>query len=794
MAWGINIEDFESQFEKFKDREGLTLILEEQESLPKPLLKMKNLRRLWVYGKSQEPWPDFLKDMNLNQLRVAIGQGTKLPAILGELATLERLEICNNPQWGPLEMKRGQFPRVTTLSLSGYSLELFNSSIRLPQLRSLVLSSAGADLLISDELAECQALERLNVDAGAASSIPEVFTKLSNLRELEFDGWASTLQFPKSFANLKKLKTLTLRCKIDTLPEPLRSLKKLKTLNIHKGNEPLILPEWFGELSSLETLKVIPEVEAVPETMGQLKNLTQLYLSCEKTEDQHFPKALLKLNKLQKIDLDLGACDCSEVAFDSWQNLESLHLRGNNGEEFPVALCGLKKLKELDLWLECSSIPDDIGQLENLESFKLYSLKLMDRFPLGLTKLKKLRSVELDFCKLQDAMPEGMAELTGLENFSSGDWIFERFPDQVLNNWKKVKKIKASGAGIESLSDAIGELSSLESLSLSHNKLETLPAAVQSLKKLKELDLSSCPIKSLPDELTSLTSLEILDLGYSEIRELPANLGQLKSLKRIDVAMCKSIKRLPETLHQCLELDSINAYDSSLSSLPERLGEAPRLANLWLQRSSVKSLPESIYQSLSIESLELDGNLFPESEFSKLARVEARIGYKLKMPRRQKVIRIPKKSSKKALSKEVLEQLKRLGAVFDKKKELKGPQSATFPFGEWPLPLAMRQFCHNVQWPEKIRFTGKIGSSDFWMVELTGGYVPDEHNDWVHYHPFYAIGMMDGGNYSFLVKLNDRCKSDPAVWSIDHDDFAEKDGRKVADKLSTFLTSLNAEA
>jgi Leucine-rich repeat (LRR) protein len=75
----------------------------------------------------------------------------------------------------------------------------------------------------------------------------------------------------------------------------------------------------------------------------------------------------------------------------------------------------------------------------------------------------------------------------------------------------------------------------LEVLNVSQNKLPFLPISITKLGRLRELLAASNRISSLPDQLEDLTKLQKLDLYNNEITSFGNGLFKLKQLKFLDL-------------------------------------------------------------------------------------------------------------------------------------------------------------------------------------------------------------------------------------------------------------------
>ncbi len=141
----------------------------------------------------------------------------------------------------------------------------------------------------------------------------------------------------------------------------------------------------------------------------------------------------------------------------------------------------------------------------------------------------------------------------------------------------------------------------LEVLDLSNNQLSDLPAEFSVLKKLKRLFFTNNAFEKVPAILASCPELEMISfksnklhtvgeyalpiqtrwliLTDNKIANLPDSMGELFRLQKFAFAG-NLLKKLPNTMDNCKNLELIRLSANQLTSLPDWLFELPKLA--WL--------------------------------------------------------------------------------------------------------------------------------------------------------------------------------------------------------------------
>ncbi|KAL4582594.1 hypothetical protein LXL04_007148 [Taraxacum kok-saghyz] len=208
-------------------------------------------------------------------------------------------------------------------------------------------------------------------------------------------------------------------------------------------------------------------------------------------------------------------CVCKEDRPSFTRNLEMLFSVGmcdcTNLQKFSGSICGLQRLRSLDLRGSFLEAIKDFDRLECLEELILVSTT-MDHLPDSICMLKHLKHLELSCCRLLEKLP-----------------------------------------------DDLGRLECLEELDLAFTKIKHLSGSICMLKSLKSLDLYSCSsLGKLPKDLGQLRCLEELILvGCESLQYIPNSICEMKCLKCFDITNCIQIENLPEEFGHLESLEAL---------------------------------------------------------------------------------------------------------------------------------------------------------------------------------------------------------------------------------------------
>lgn len=208
-----------------------------------------------------------------------------------------------------------------------------------------------------------------------------------------------------------------------------------------------------------------------------------------------------------------------------------------------------------------------VAAIKDFERLSITEQELISISP-KITFLKKLKELSLSNNNLS-TLPKSLSELVTLEKIELKNNLFEEIPD-VLFELKYLKRLNI-GDKIKEISPKIGQLKSLESLTIGHVGIELVPKEIQELKelwflcidktnyqynkenkvlihnleewfnilgelpKLEFLSLTGCALSQIPKNIKYLKNLNILHLYGNEISHIPDEVFELSNLKELDL-------------------------------------------------------------------------------------------------------------------------------------------------------------------------------------------------------------------------------------------------------------------
>ena len=163
---------------------------------------------------------------------------------------------------------------------------------------------------------------------------------------------------------------------------------------------------------------------------------------------------------------------------------------------------------------------------------------------------------------------------------------------------------------INTLTENVGKLRSLEELTIYDCALVTLPETIGDLSFLQKIMIEECPyLQTLPESFGNLRSLQKMSIEECPaLKTLPGSFGNLTSLWYIAFINCKNLQELPETISSLTSLNVLKiSRCDSLKTLPETIGNLTSLKELLIRSSySLETIPETIGTITSLQKLTFD--------------------------------------------------------------------------------------------------------------------------------------------------------------------------------------------
>ncbi|XP_035459546.1 leucine-rich repeat and calponin homology domain-containing protein 1 isoform X3 [Scophthalmus maximus] len=148
-------------------------------------------------------------------------------------------------------------------------------------------------------------------------------------------------------------------------------------------------------------------------------------------------------------------------------------------------------------------------------------------------------------------------------------------------------------------------LVALETLSLYHNCIRTIPDGIISLQSLTSLNLSRNQLCALPSCLCGLP-LRVLNASNNKLVSLPESIRQLHCLMELDIS-CNEITALPRHIGRLKALRELNVRRNLLCVLPEDLADLP-LVKFDFSCNKVSTIPVCFRKMKQLQSLQLENN------------------------------------------------------------------------------------------------------------------------------------------------------------------------------------------
>ncbi len=155
--------------------------------------------------------------------------------------------------------------------------------------------------------------------------------------------------------------------------------------------------------------------------------------------------------------------------------------------------------------------------------------------------------------------------------------------------------------------NTLGNMTWLQRLYLSENRLTEVPAVLFNLTNLQGLYLFENRLTSIPPELGNLTNLQWLYLSENRLTEVPAVLFNLTNLQGLDLSYNR-LTEVPAALFNLTGLQVLYLTGNRLTQVPPELGNLTNLQRLYLSDNQLTEVPAALFNLTGLQWLDLSYN------------------------------------------------------------------------------------------------------------------------------------------------------------------------------------------
>lgn len=419
--------------------------------LSNTICELQHLQTLELQGNRLLALPESIRELTgLRTLKISGNQLTSLPMEALQQLPLIELDASSNALMGSLFPLGGvsEHPTLRTLNVANNSLAAlsFMGAVAFPQLQTLDVTNNH--LTILPPMNDCIELITLAAGDNKISELPEGFTDLSKLRNVNFSG-NDLHALPPQLANMESLESLVL----SSNPLSVRKYLTMNAADIKRDLRTRLEPEDQVNGDSGVSMggdgDVHPTEQAPIDTRWTLKANGLLDLSSQNLTDD---------------------INTSLAEFLAENEVRQLHLQGNKLTCFPAALQAAPQLRVLDLSnnpLHATDYLPDHLDLPSLQELHLQACRLTSLHPLTHLQAPSLRTLDLTANRLTGILP----------------LLREVFPSLTTLLAKDCKFSSVSASALRGLT----------TVNLASNDLQELPAEIGLLweEGLKNLEVGS---------------------------------------------------------------------------------------------------------------------------------------------------------------------------------------------------------------------------------------------------------------------------------------------------------------
>ncbi|KAI3712985.1 hypothetical protein L1987_71555 [Smallanthus sonchifolius] len=260
-------------------------------------------------------------------------------------------------------------------------------------------------------------------------------------------------------------------------------------------------------------------------------------------------------------------------------------------------------------------LPETIGRLKKLQTFRISSTNLSGEIPDSIGDLVSIKSIDLSTNSLSGRIPVSIGRLKGIEHI----WLYENnlsgeIPDVFANLTSLVEFDVSENNFAGNLPESLAGLH-LRTLAVNDNELKgEIPPVIALNPMLVRLKLFNNSFSgSLPEDLGRNSGLEEFDISGNQFSgQLPLDLCYKKKLQKFICFNNRLSGEVPESLGGCKSIYYVRISNNELSGeIPASLWSSDALQFIDMSNNKFHgSIPASIRNSTGVAKLVISNNNF----------------------------------------------------------------------------------------------------------------------------------------------------------------------------------------
>ncbi|MGE8292380.1 MAG: leucine-rich repeat domain-containing protein [Sphingobacterium sp.] len=221
---------------------------------------------------------------------------------------------------------------------------------------------------------------------------------------------------------------------------------------------------------------------------------------------------------------------------------------------------------------------------------------------------KEIRFINID--ELVNTDLSSLKELS-FSTMVSGRTLESNVLQKVMNEGKQLEVLTIENFAMDAFPEIKAPNHRLKKLTLTQNKLKTLPASISNLTALQNFSCNN-PLTALPASFAQLKNLQQIGLNDHRFTAFPKEIFSLNKLSILHTSgnfqETTTMSELPDLFQQLPELVELGVQSGALSSLPKSIATLKKLEHVNFSHNRFTSVPEVLATNPKLNHVSFNNN------------------------------------------------------------------------------------------------------------------------------------------------------------------------------------------